>query len=76
MQRTGILNVIPIGGLIFDLCENYGIVQMLRVFPEKVDFWATFASNSGLIKWIFAGITVLMVLCGLVGWGIKALKNR
>ncbi|GGD53643.1 hypothetical protein GCM10011514_17220 [Emticicia aquatilis] len=76
MQRFSVINVIPIGGLIFDLCENYGIVQMLRAFPEKVEFWATFASNSGLIKWIFAGITVLMVLCGLVGWAIKALKNR
>ena len=76
MQRIGILNVIPIGGLVFDLFENFGIVQMLRSFPEKVDSWATFASNSGLIKWIFAGITILMVLCGLVAWGIKALKNR
>lgn len=76
MQRFAILNVIPIGGLVFDLFENLGIIQMLRVFPEKIDFWATFASNSGLIKWIFAGITVLMILCGLVSWGIKATKNR
>ena len=75
MQRFAVINVIPIGGLIFDLCENYGIVQMLRAFPEKVDFWATFASNSGLIKWIFAGITVLMVLSALVAWGVKALKK-
>lgn len=75
-QRYAILNIIPIGGLIFDLFENFGIVQMLRVFPEKIVFWATFASNSGLIKWIFAGITVLMVLCGLIGWGMRALKNR
>lgn len=76
MQRIGILNVIPIGGLVFDLFENFGIIQMLRNFPEKVDFWAAFASNSGLIKWIFAGITVLMVLCGLIGWVIKIVKNR
>ena len=75
MQRFAVINVIPIGGLIFDLCENYGIEQMLRAFPEKVDFWATFASNSGLIKWVFAGITILMVLSALVAWGVKALKK-
>lgn len=75
-QRFAILNVIPIGGLVFDLLENFGIVQMLRLFPEKIDFWATFASNSGLIKWLFAGITILMVLCGLIAWGVKVLRNK
>lgn len=76
MQRIGILNVIPIGGLVFDLFENFGIIQILRAFPEKVDFWATFASNSGLLKWTFSGITILMVLCGLIGWGMKSFKNK
>ena len=62
--------------MIFDIFENFGIIQMLRTFPGKVDFWATFASNSGLVKWSFAGITVLMALCGLIGWAIKSFKNQ
>ncbi|AFK02548.1 hypothetical protein Emtol_1399 [Emticicia oligotrophica DSM 17448] len=75
-QRLAFLNVIPIGGLTFDLLENTGIIQMLRAFPERVDFWAAFASNNGLIKWFFAGITLLTVLSALGAWGVKALKNR
>ncbi len=76
MQRFAILNVLPLACLLSDLLENFGIIQMLRSFPERVDFWAVFAANSGLIKWVFAGITVLIVLVSLGSWGIKALKNR
>ena len=75
-QKLGMLNILPILGMIFDMFENFGIIQMLRAFPEKVDSWATFASNSGLIKWGFAGITVLLALSGLIGWGIKKLKGK
>jgi hypothetical protein len=74
-QKLAVLNILPILGMLFDMLENFGIIQMLRNFPEKVDFWATFASNSGLVKWFFAGITVLMALSGLIAWGIKALKK-
>jgi hypothetical protein len=75
-QKLGMLNILPIFGMLFDVLENFGIIQMLRAFPIKVDFWATFASNSGIIKWSFAAITVLMALSGLIGWGIKALRNK
>lgn len=73
--KWAILNILPLLGMIFDMLENFGIVQMLRAFPEKVDFWAKFASNSGLIKWGFAGATLIITLVSLVGWGVKALKR-
>lgn len=72
----GSLNLLPLGCLVFDLCENFGIVKMLEAFPEKVDFWANFSSNLGMLKWVFAGITVIVVLISLVLWGVNALRKK
>jgi hypothetical protein len=73
--KAGLLNLLPLGCLAFDLGENFGIVKMLKAFPERVDFWANLASNSGMVKWVFAATTILLVLVGLVSWGIKALRK-
>jgi hypothetical protein len=73
--NLGSLNLLPLGCLVFDLCENLGIVKMLNAFPEKVDFWASFSSNLGMIKWVFAGLTVITVVISLVMWGMKALRK-
>jgi hypothetical protein len=73
--NVGLLNLLPLGCLTFDLCENLGIVKMLHAFPEKVDFWANFSSNLGMIKWVFAGLTVITVVISLVMWGVKALRK-
>ena len=72
----GSLNLLPLGCLVFDLCENLGIVKMLKVFPEKADFWASFSSNLGMVKWVFAGLTVITVLISLVMWGVNALRKK
>ena len=74
--NLGSLNLLPLGCLTFDLCENFGIIIMLKAFPEKVDFWATFSSNLGMIKWVFAGLTVITVVISLVMWGIIALRKK
>ncbi|MFN3850010.1 MAG: hypothetical protein ACK4NY_11300 [Spirosomataceae bacterium] len=70
------INLIPYGSLVFDLLENLGIVIMLKSFPERANFWANLASNSGLLKWLFAGITLLLVLINLIMWGIKKIKKQ
>ena len=74
--NLGLLNLLPLGCLVFDLCENLGIIKMLNAFPEKADFWANFSSNLGMVKWAFAGVTVIAVLISLVMWGINALKKK
>jgi hypothetical protein len=48
---------------------------MLKAFPEKVDFWAKFASNLGLLKWGFFGISLTITLISLVMWRVMALKK-
>ncbi len=73
--NVGLLNLLPLGCLSFDLGENFGIIKMLSAFPEKVDFWASFSSNFGMLKWIFAGLTIIVVVISLVMWGVNALKK-
>lgn len=74
--NVGSLNLLPLGCLVFDLCENLGIIKMLNTFPEKANFWANFSSNLGMAKWVFAGITVIVVLITLVMWGANSLRKK
>lgn len=68
MQR---LNVVPFGGWLFDLLENLGIVGMLSVYPSTPAFLAWLTALFTLVKWLFAGAGMLLVLVGVV----MALKN-
>lgn len=70
------INLIPYGSLVFDLLENLGIVIMLKSFPERVDFWAKLASNAGIAKWFFAGVTLIVVFINLISWGINVIKKK
>ncbi len=74
--KIAILNILPLAGMVFDMLENFGIVQMLRAFPEKTDFWANFASNAGMVKWVFAVTGILLFLVSLAGWGLKAVRSK
>ncbi|HMB22467.1 MAG: hypothetical protein ACM33V_03670 [Chloroflexota bacterium] len=65
-------NVIPLGAWLFDLLENIGIVTMLSIYPSTPAALAWLTALFTLVKWLFAGATVLLMLTGLV----MALKNR
>jgi hypothetical protein len=69
MQR---LNVVPFGGWLFDLLENLGVVTMLSIYPATPPAVAWITAIFTLIKWLFAGATIFLILVGLV----MALKNR
>ena len=59
-------NVVPFGGWLFDLLENLGIVSMLSVFPSTPAALAWITAIFTLIKWSFAGASVVFMLIGLV----------
>lgn len=65
------LNVVPVGAFIFDLLENLTIVTLLSMFPSQPIAlgWLLFLFTS--IKWLFAFISIALILIGLV----MALKN-
>lgn len=71
-SRIQQLNVIPLGAWLFDLLENLGIVTMLSVYPSTPAALAWITATFTLVKWLFAGATIVLILVGLV----MAIKNR
>jgi hypothetical protein len=63
MQR---LNILPIGTWFFDLLENLGIVFILSAFPSQVTAVAWLTIIFTMIKWVFAGASMLLIVVGLV----------
>lgn len=71
-NRMQSLNVVPLGAWLFDLLENLGIVSMLSIYPSTPAVLAWITAIFTLVKWLFAGATIILILIGLA----MALKNR
>lgn len=69
------INILPIVAMIFDFCENFGIVSMLRSFPEISESMVQFTSVSNILKWTFAGIQIVLMIVLLISWGIRGLRK-
>lgn len=65
------LNVMPLGAWFFDLLENLNIVTMLSMYPAKPTALAWLLFLLTTVKWLFAGVSILLILFGLV----MAIKN-
>jgi uncharacterized membrane protein YozB (DUF420 family) len=65
------LNVMPLGAWFFDLLENIVIVILLSVFPSQPAALAWILALLTVVKWLFAGVSMLLLLAGLV----MALRN-
>jgi len=68
MQR---FNVAPFGGWLFDLLENLGIAAMLSIHPSTPAALAWLSAVFTLVKWLFVGTSLVLILIGLA----MALKN-
>jgi hypothetical protein len=66
------LHGVPLVGWLFDLFENLSIVGMLSVYPATPAVLAWAAAGFTLLKWLFAGLSVLLILVGFA----MALLNR
>lgn len=71
-SRMQKLNVVPLGAWLADLLENLGIVTMLSIYPSTPPALAWVTAIFTLVKWLFFGATIILVLAGLG----MALKNR
>lgn len=58
-------NVMPVGGWLFDMLENAGIVSMLAIYPAKPEFLAWLTMIFGSLKWAFAAVSIVLILVGL-----------
>ncbi len=63
-SRMQKMNVIPLGAWNLDLLENLGIVTMLSIYPSTPAALAWTTALFTLVKWLFAGTTVILVLTG------------
>jgi len=59
-------NVMPFGAWLFDLLENLGVVGMISAYPSTPSLLAWLSTLATLIKWLFAGVSILLMLVGLV----------
>jgi len=65
-------NVAPVFAFVFDMLENLNIVTLLSIFPSKPIFlgWTLFIFTA--IKWLFAAVSIVLILIGLV----MAIKSK
>lgn len=60
------INLIAIPLVLFDYLENYHIVKLLKTYPGNIDSIAEFCSAITLLKWIGAGVALLIILGGII----------
>lgn len=70
MQR---LNLMPLGAGLFDYLENMAMITLLVRYPAHVDGVARIAGYFTVLKWAFTGISLVLLVLGLVaGRGRKS----
>ena len=70
------MNVMPVGAWLFDLLENLGIVTMLSTFPAQMTAVAWLTTIFTMVKWMFAGASMLLMLVGLVMAARNGFRKR
>jgi hypothetical protein len=70
------LNLVPFAALVFDILENLGIVGLLSTYPQQLTWLAYLTIILNVIKWIFAGGSVILVFIGLIGALVETLKKK
>jgi len=70
------LSLLPVATAVFDYLENINIVLLIRRFPDQADTLANLASVFGAAKWVLFGLSVAVLLIGLLFWGIRTLASR
>jgi hypothetical protein len=70
------LNVMPVGAWLFDLLENLGIVTLLSTFPAQLTAVAWLTTIFTMVKWVFAGASMLLMVVGLVMAAKNGFRKR
>jgi hypothetical protein len=74
-SRLQRVNLIPVGGWLFDLSENIGIVTMLSIYPTKSAFLAGLTSIFTGLKWGFFALSVAFLLFGLLAYIVTRFRK-
>ena len=68
------LNLLPLGGLVFDLAENTAASLVMSVYPRQGTWGEWLAPIFTPVKWFFVATCMLLVGIGLVKWVRKKLR--
>lgn len=71
VSKMQLLNIVPLGALLFDWFENINIITMLSIYPSQPPIVAQLSSICTSVKWGFGGVGFVLVLIGFA----MALKN-
>lgn len=61
-----ILNLGAVDAVLFDFCENMGIMAMIRAYPEIPTGLARITSICNMLKWIAIALCLLLILAALM----------
>lgn len=64
-NQLRIINLLAVDAVIFDFLENAGITYMISQFPLRADFAAGLTSVFNIMKWVMAGMAVVLVLVSM-----------
>lgn len=71
-----LVNVLPVGILVFDLLENACIVYLLKTYPVTSPVVTAFCSLLTNLKWTVTTIVISLILYGLVKWAIRSSQKK
>ncbi len=78
LSQKAVLSLLPFGILIFDVLENISVLTLIRLLPNRYDFFASLAGGFTLVKWIFAATSIGIALYFSIRYLIQSryLKNE
>lgn len=71
-----LVNVLPVGILVFDLLENACIIYLLKIYPATSPVTTAFCSLLTNLKWTVTTIVIGLILYGLVKWAIRSSQKK
>lgn len=67
-SRVRLLNLVPLGGLLFDFLENISNMVVMFRYPNPTDILASLAGIFTALKWVFVGGSFVILVLAFILW--------
>ena len=67
---------LPISAMLFDWIENFGIITMLKKYPDLPEWAVCQSSIAGILKTVFTIISMTVMVLLFIIFTIKIIKNK
>lgn len=65
-DRRGLINLIPLGGVIFDYLENISVSVVMLRFPQPATLAGSLAGIFTALKWTLMGVSLVVLVMGVL----------